>query len=528
MQTPVLTATHPATALNEAATRFAESEALAFPQSGGRMTFAQWRDTATSLALGLKGIGLRPGDHVALLAENRLEWPVVQLAAALMGAVFVPLNTHYRRDDLAFALNHSDARTVITSRAFRSNGYLETLRQIRKDLPGLDHVVVLDGEDGTEISYRDLLDAPEVPEIGLTPGDANAISAMLFTSGTTGFPKATMLRHDGMMANAAGSAERLAVSPEDRWTSIIPLFHCAGCIMNILGCLQSAACYVGVPAFDPRNMFDVIETERCTLMSGVPTSYLAMLDHPDRSRFDLASLRAGTCGGTDCDSEILRRCARQFPMPGLCQVYGQTENSTLATCPDVGDPERLATAGKPLPGCEIRITDTRHGAALPASAIGQIEVRGIMTMAGYYKDGEATAEVLDNDGWLKTGDLGSLTECGRLVASGGRLRDMIIRGGENIYPAEIENLLQTHPAVRNVSVFAIPDAYYGEAVAAAVQPASKVAASELIGYCRDRIARFKVPASIFTVESFPMTPSGKIRKTELRAMAHDGLLDPLP
>ncbi len=528
MPPPVLTADHPATALKAAAERFGDSEALAFPYSGGRLTFAEWLETATALARGLKGLGLSAGDHIALLAENRLEWPVVQLAAALMGAVFVPLNTHYRQDDLAFALNQSDARAVITSPAFRSNSYLETLRRIRADLPTLEHVIVLDGEVDAEISYRDLLNTVESPETALVSGDANSVGAMLFTSGTTGFPKATMLRHDGMMVDAAGSAERLAVGPGDRWTSIIPLFHCAGCIMNILGCLQSAACYVGVPAFDPQNMFEAIETERCTLMSGVPTSYLAMLDYPDRSRFDLSSLRAGTCGGADCDAGILRRCTEQFPMPGLCQVYGQTETSTLAACPGVDDPKRLETAGKPLPGCEIRITDTQDGTPLPATAIGQIEVRGIMTMAGYYKDDEATAELLDDSGWLKTGDLGSQTECGRLVVSGGRLRDMIIRGGENIYPAEIENLLQTHPAVRNVSVFAIPDTYYGEAVAAAVQPASDVEASELIDYCKDRIARFKVPTSIFTVDSFPMTPSGKIRKTELRAMAGDGRLELMP
>ncbi len=527
MHAPELTTDHPATALKEAEARFGDSEALAFPHSGGRMTFSQWLEVATSLARGLKNLGLSPGDHVALLAENRLEWPVVQMAAALLGAVFVPLNTHYRQDDLAFALKHSDTRAVVTSRAFRSNNYLETLRRIRTELPALEHVIVLDGNDGAEISYRALLEAPGDPGFSPAPADGKSVGAMLFTSGTTGFPKATMLRHDGMMADAAGSAGRLAVGPGDRWTSIIPLFHCAGCIMNVLGCLQSAACYVGVPSFDPRQMFEVIEAEQCTLLSGVPTSFLAMLDHPDRAVFDLTSLRAGTCGGADCDPEILRRCAEQFPIQGLCQVYGQTETSTLAACPDHDDPKRLETAGEPLPGCEIRITDTQNGTPLPNDDVGQIEVRGVTTMSGYYNDEDATAAVLGNDGWLKTGDLGYLTGCGRLVVSGGRLRDMIIRGGENIYPAEIENLLQCHPAIRSVAVFAIPDRYYGEAVAAAILPAAEVTASELADYCKDRIARFKVPTSFYVAEGFPMTPSGKIKKAELRDMVDSGQLEQL-
>ncbi len=528
MTAPALIADHPATALKEAAARFGDREALAFPHSGGRMTFAEWLETATALAHGLTKLGLRAGDHVALLAENRLEWPVVQMAAALMGAVFVPLNTHYRQDDLAFALDHSDAGAVITSGAFRSNAYLETLRRIRKGLPRLEHVIALEDGGGDEIAYGDLLPRPNGTKFEFAPAEADSVGALLFTSGTTGFPKATMLRHDGMMADAAGSAGRLAVAPGDRWTSIIPLFHCAGCIMNMLGCLQSAACYVGLPAFDARDMFELIETEQCTLLSGVPTSFLAMLDHSERNQFDLTSLRAGTCGGADCDPEILHRCAEQFPIPGLCQVYGQTETSTLAACPAHDDPKRLETAGQPLPGCEIRITDTSDGTVLPACTVGQIEVRGIMTMSGYYNDEDATAETLGGDGWLKTGDLGSLTACGRLAVSGGRLRDMIIRGGENIYPAEIENLLQTHPSVRNVAVFAVPDTYYGEAVAAAILPAAKVSARALADYCKDRIARFKVPTSFFTVDRFPMTPSGKIKKVELRAMADDDRLELLP
>ena len=396
-------AEHPFIALKDTSERSGDSDALSFPFANERMSFANWLARSRELAKGLLDLGLRPGDHIALLAENRIEWPVVQIAVAAMGGVLVPLNTHYRRDDLAFALEHADVRAVIASRSFRSNPYLETLLELSTALAALEHVIALDTDDRAELVLPDLLENGRSSHTELPPHDPYSIGALLFTSGTTGFPKATALHHAGMMANAFHTAERLDVRCQDRWTSIIPLFHCAGCIMNILGCLQSGACYVGVPAFDPEQMFRVIETERCTLLSGVPTSYLAMLDHPARGDYDLASLRAGTCGGADCNPDILRRCAQDFPMPGLCQVYGQTEVSTLATCPTHEDENRFDTAGPPLPGSEIRITDTGDGHTLPAGTIGQIEVRGTMIMIGYYKDDEATTQILSPEAWLATG-----------------------------------------------------------------------------------------------------------------------------
>lgn len=520
-------AEHPVTALEQAAKRFGDSQALSFPLSDERLTFTIWHDRSQALAKGLLGLGLRPGDHIALLAENRIEWPVVQMAVAAMGGVLVPLNSHYRRDDLAFALTHADVRAVIASRSFRTNPYLQTLRELGTAIPDLQHIITLDAGDGDEPLLSDLIDSGRKATAAPEPQAPETVGALLFTSGTTGFPKATALRHSGMMANAAGSAARLNVRPGERWTSIIPLFHCAGCIMNLLGCLQAGAAYVGVPAFDPEHMFQVIEMERCSLLSGVPTSYLAMLDHPARRTHDLTSLRTGTCGGADCDPVILRRCAQEFPIPGLCQVYGQTEVSTLATCPAPDDANRFDTAGPPLPGARVRITDTRDGRPVTVGAIGQIEVSGTMTMIGYYRDEEASEQTLSSEGWLATGDLGFMTGDGNLVISGGRLRDMIIRGGENIYPAEIEALLQTHPNIQSVAVFAIEDDYYGEAVAAAVRLADTVTGMDLIDYCKHRIAHFKVPTRFYSINEFPMTSSGKIRKTELRDMARTGVLEVL-
>jgi fatty-acyl-CoA synthase len=512
-------------ALTAQALAHGEADGLVFPMSGGRMSFAAWDAAASALASGLLALGLAPGEHVALLAENRVEWPVVQIAVGRAGLVLVPLNTHYRQEDLAFALEQSRSRAIIFSAKFRSNDYREMVAGLRAKLADLKFAISLDDIVAGELSYRRLIEDKRDADYRLPAGKADDIAALMYTSGTTGFPKAALLTHRSMLGNAFGTAQRLGLVPGDRWTSIIPLFHCAGCIMNLLGSLQSGAAYVGVPAFDAVDMFRVIETERCSALSGVPTSYLAMLEHPRRADFDLSSLRTGTCGGADSDPALLQRCAEAFPQTGLCQVYGQTESGTLIACPDATDPERFASAGFPLPGYEVRITSPAEGLPLAGGEVGQIEVRGAMVMAGYFMNPQATAETITPDGWLKTGDLGALRPDGRLELAGGRLRDMIIRGGENIYPVEIENVLATHPAIAEAAVFGVPDAFYGEIVAAAIRFKTPVAVAEIAAFLGTRIARFKIPARVFKVASFPLTASGKIRKTELRAQAAQSALE---
>ena len=274
-------------------------------------------------------------------------------------------------------------------------------------------------------------------------------------------------------------------------------------------------------------MFRVVQDERCTALSGVPTSYLAMLNHPARAHYDLSSLRTGTCGGADCNPEVLSACAATFPMPELVQVYGQTEASTLISMAGCKDAVKVVDAGRPLDGYEVRISDPETGRAKPAGDIGQIEARGVMTMRGYFERPRETAEALSSDGWLRTGDLGFLTREGRLVIAGGRLKDMIIRGGENVYPVEIENVLLNHPAVAEVAVFGLPDEYYGEIVAAALRLNAPADPASLSAFCESRIARFKTPARWFLVEKFPLTSSGKIRKVELKEWARDGRMKAL-
>jgi acyl-CoA synthetase (AMP-forming)/AMP-acid ligase II len=515
---------HPWLQLSSMAELRGDEPALIFPERERRLTFKQWHALSSRLAGALAKLGIRSGDHVALLAENRVEWPVVQLSAAAIGAVLVPLNTHCGRDDLGFALKQSRTKAVVLSRTFRSNQYLNNVLALKPSLDHLEHIISLDRTEKVAEFGTLIADAELASQVDL---DIEKPAAMLYTSGTTGFPKGALLNHRAMAFVAKTAPERLGVRQGDKWTSIIPLFHCAGCIFNLLGCLHAGACYVGVSHFDPDLMFRVIEGEKANYLSGVPTSYLAMLNHPQRKSYDLSSLHGGSCGGAECNPSILRRCAAEFPMPGLAQVYGQTECATLFSVPQADDPERFETAGSPLPGCELRIIDPDSGESCATGEIGEIQGRGPNLMLGYYKDAEATALAITADGFLRTGDLGYITPEGRLVIAGGRLKDMIIRGGENIYPAEIENLLQEHPAIVAAAVFGLPDEYYGEIVAAALMLERKTTAEELSRFLAGHIAKFKVPVRYFVTDVFPLTASGKVRKVELKEWAAANRLEML-
>ena len=517
----------PGDALAHQAREHPDKEAFVFPHTGERMTFAEWQESAQALARGLLDLGYGSGDHIGILAESRMEWPICQMAIALMGGVMVPLNSHYRLDDLRYALNHSRTAALFLSESFRSNAYFEMVRELRPDLPRLRDAIVIGGAPDDAIGYSELLASGRRSTTALPEIDADAIASLQYTSGTTGFPKGALLTHAGMLANSWGISGRLRVTEDDRWTSIIPMFHCAGCIMCNLGTVQRGSCYVGVSSFDPEGMFRIIEAEKCTVLSGVPTSYLAMLEHEGRGTYDLSTLRAGTCGGADTDPALLKQCADAFPVPGVVQVYGQTEASTLISLADCQSAQRFETCGPPLPGVAVRIADSESSAEMPAGEIGQIETSGPMVMRGYFDNPDATAETIGHDGWMRTGDLGYLTPDGNVVVAGGRLRDMIIRGGENIYPVEIENMLRPHSAISDIAVFGVADAYYGEIVAAAVSLNQDVTPQELARYCDGRIARFKVPANFYRIGQFPLTASGKFRKTELRELAETGALEPL-
>ncbi|MBA6104639.1 MULTISPECIES: class I adenylate-forming enzyme family protein [Pseudomonas] len=503
---------NPYAMLLDCAVRWPDREALVFDEGAQRLSFGQWLSQVQRLGAGLRQLGVKPGDPVALLAENRIEWPIAQLAIAAIGAVLVPINTHSREEDLWYVLDHSQAVAILLSERFRSNEYLSMLEKMQGQLPRLQHVLCFEHS-----GYAALLAQPPQQQFQPWSWSPRALASIQYTSGTTGRPKGAELCFEGMLMNAQGTVERLGVTADDRWTSIIPLFHCAGCIMNILAALSVGATYVGIRAFEAGAMIRLVEQERCTILTGVPTSYLAMLEHPARALHDLSSLRAGTCGGADCDPHLLERCASAFPIPGLVQVYGQTEASTLIALDTCTSDDRFVTAGLPITGMQVRVCEPDSGIPLEQGETGQLQVRGPMVMLGYHRDAVETARCLNDEGWMQTGDLGRLREDGRVELVGGRLRDMIIRGGENVYPVEVENLLRAHPAVIEVAVFALPDPYYGEVVAAAVELTEELTKAEVKQVCAGKIAGFKHPSRLFKVQQWPMTSSGKIIKRALQA-----------
>lgn len=520
----------PYQALVHCADQFPDREGLVFPETGRRLTFAQWLRDAKALAVALQRAGIRPGEAVAIWAENRAEWLVAQVAIAAIGAVLVPVNTHFRAEDVRHVLTHANVAAVLLSERFRANEYRSIIESLRPELESLRTVVSFD-EPKTSVadtlSYPVLLREHHGDSLNAWQWAVRAVASIQYTSGTTGRPKGAELCFDGMLRNAQGTIDRLGVGPGDRWTSIIPLFHCAGCIMNSLAALLAGATYVGLSAFDAERMLKLIDDEQCTVLTGVPTSYLAMLNHPRRAEYDLSSLRTGTCGGADCDPAVLEQCVRAFPIPGLVQVYGQTEASTLIALDDASSPNRLRTAGRPLDGMEVRVTNVNTRMLLDFNEVGQIEVRGPMVMLGYHNDPAETARTIDRDGWMQTGDLGRMRSDGRLELVGGRLRDVIIRGGENIYPVEVENLLREHPAIKEIAVFAVPDHYYGEIVAAAIESDSPLTPADLKTFCGGKIAGFKHPARVFSVSEWPLTSSGKIMKRQLQAAVKEGMLKEL-
>jgi len=502
--------------------------AVHFPEQGRSLSFAEWDEAATGLARGLVDRGLRSGDRVGLLAENRAEWPVVQVALARAGLVCVPLNTHSRRPELAYALEQAGTRALVLSAAFRSHLILEMVRDTRAELPDLRHVLVLDGSSAElrddEIAYETVLADGRRSRTRLPRVDADDAAAILYTSGTTGRPKGAVLRHRGVIHNGTAVFERLGVTGEDVVTSIVPMFHSASFCTAVPGCLASGAGYVGLDAFDPVQMMQLIEQHHATVHVGVPTTFRAILDHPRRPEFDLSSLRVGTCGGADSDPTLLQACTESFPLPGLVQVYGLSEASALVTCPSPDDPHRLSSAGEPLPEYEVRVTDLVTGVPVSAGVSGEVQVRSPHLMTEYFQMPKATSETFTADGWLRTGDLGRLDVDGRLALTGGRIKDMIIRGGENIYPAEVEHTLTEHPLVRQAAVFGLPDERLGEVVAAVVVGAQGLDAEELSAFCADSLARFKVPVVWFHLSDLPLNASGKVLKTELRAQGMAGLL----
>jgi fatty-acyl-CoA synthase len=479
------------------------------PAARRRWTYAQLLAESERAARALTA-RFAPGERVAVWAPNLPEWVILEYAAALAGLVLVTVNPALRPAELAYVLNQSGAAGIFLVPEFRSP-MAQFLGEVRPDVPALREVVYF-------TDWADFLatapDQAVLPEV--TPDD---IAQIQYTSGTTGFPKGAELHHRGLTNNARFWVERIGLQPGEVYVNPMPLFHTAGCGMGVLGAAQSLAVHVPVLAFDPALMLELFETERAAMFAGVPTMIIAMLGHPDFERRDLSSIRVAASGGSPVPAELVRqveeRVGARFSI-----VFGTTECSPLITVVrlDASAEERAETLGTPLPQTEIQIADVATGAPVPVGEIGELCARGYLVMRGYHDAPEATAAAIDADGWYHTGDLASMDGRGCLRIEG-RIKDMIIRGGENIYPREIEDALFAHPAVAEAVVIGIPDQTWGEVVAAFIRPAPDQPApapEELRAWCRERLAPYKTPVHWVFTDAFPMTPSGKIQKYKLR------------
>jgi fatty-acyl-CoA synthase len=527
--------------LEDMARRYPDNDALVYPDRGLRLGYREFNALCNRFARGLLALGIRKGDHVAVWATNVPEWVTLQFATAKIGAVLVTVNTHYKGVELEYILEQSDSKALFLVQGFKNTDYVDTVHAVVdglessppgavhcEKLPFLKHVVFIGGEaPAGMLAWRELEEmADRVAEADLSAAkatlDEHDVINMQYTSGTTGFPKGVMLTHHNIINNGFNIGECMGFTPADRLCIPVPFFHCFGCVLGVLACVTHGSTMVPVETFRPEEVLRTVEAERCTALHGVPTMFIAELECPDFARFDLSSLRTGIMAGSPCPIEVMRRVIRDMNMSGITIAYGQTEASPVITQTRTEDPVelRVATVGRALPDVEVKIVDIETGRTLPPGNQGELCTRGYLVMKGYYKMPEETARVIDGEGWLHTGDLAVMDENGYCRITG-RIKNMIIRGGENIYPREIEEFLHSHPKVSDVQVYGVPDRKYGEQVMAAVKLKDGCVADEeeIREFCRGRIADYKVPCHVRFVEEFPMTASGKVQKFRLREMA---------
>jgi fatty-acyl-CoA synthase len=534
-------------AFDEAVARWAEREALVVRHQGVRWSYAELRERVDRVAAGLLGLGLEPGDRIGIWSPNNAEWVLTQLGSAKAGLILVNINPAYRLAELEYALVKVGCRALVTAVRFKTSDYLGMLRELAPELEGarpgelaaeslpeLRSVIQL-GEGAAPGTLRfDELLAP--------PGDASQASLealaprlqpddpvnIQFTSGTTGFPKGATLSHMSILNNGFLVGEAMRLGEEDRLCVPVPLYHCFGMVLgNLAGLTHGSAVVYPGEAFDPLAVLETVEAERCTALHGVPTMFIAELDHPEFARFDLSSLRTGVMAGAPCPIEVMKRVVDEMNMREVTIAYGMTETSPVSFQSSTDDPleKRVSTVGRVLPHTEVKVVDL-EGRVVPPGETGELLARGYCVMRGYWNDEERSREAIDPAGWMHTGDLATLDSDGYCNIVG-RVKDMVIRGGENVYPREVEEFLHRHPDVQDVQVFGVPDPKYGEELCAWIQlrEGTSADAETIRGFCRGQIAHFKVPRHLRFVAEFPMTVTGKVQKFAMRdqMMAELGL-----
>jgi len=527
--------------LEKTAVNTPDHEAVVYPDRGLRYTYRQFDQLCRKVAKGLMALGIDKGEHVAIWASNTPEWLTAQFASAKTGAVLVTVNTNYQLSELEYVLKQSDATTLILMESYRGTSYIDILYKLIPELkesepgklaserlPFLKNIILMgDKRHPGMYLWDDLLKlSGSVSEKALDRRmerlEEHDVINMQYTSGTTGFPKGVMLTHSNLANNAANIAECMNLSKKDRMCIPVPFFHCFGCVLGNLACVTAGATMVPVQEFSPKEVLSAVETEKCTALHGVPTMFIAELNDQDFASYDLSSLRTGIMAGSNCPIEVMKKVIDNMGMSEITIAYGQTEASPVITQTRANDSlkRRVETVGRALPNVEVKITEPGTNQEVARGGQGELCTRGYHVMKGYYKNPEATAAVIDEEGFLHTGDLAVMDEEGYCRITG-RLKDMIIRGGENIYPREIEEFLYKHPNILDVQIVGVPDETFGEEVSAWIKLKSGVSmtAEELKAYCKGKIARYKIPRYIAFVEEFPMTASGKVQKFKLREQA---------
>ena len=533
--------------------RFGERDALVNVETGERYTYTQFRDAVDRVARGLMALGIRRGHHVGIWATNYSEWVLTQFATAKIGAVMVNVNPAYRTHELAYVLEQSEANALVLIGRFRNSDYAAMVNEVVPELkdsnpgelyssqfPYLRNVICIpahgDGADDLTPAGMWSWDGMVAKHSEVSPERLAARQAecrpddpinIQYTSGTTGNPKGAMLTHHNLVSNGLYVGDAIELTEKDRLCVPVPFYHCFGCVMGNLGCItHGSAIIIASEHFDPLKTLQALEQERCTALYGVPTMFIAQLDHPDFDSFDVSSLRTGIMAGSPCPIEVMRQVIDRMGARQMTIAYGQTEHSPVITQTLVSDSieRRVSTVGAVLPGVEARIVDPESGEILGPGIQGELQARSSMVMRGYYNMPEATAAAIDDEGWLHTGDLAEVDADGYYKITG-RLKDMIIRGGENVYPREIEEFLYTHPKISDVQVIGVPDERFGEEVMAWVmlRPGEAVEPEEIREFCRGRIAHYKVPRYVKVTGEFPMTVTGKIQKFRMREMAVEEL-----
>ncbi|OGR39343.1 MAG: AMP-binding protein [Desulfovibrionales bacterium GWA2_65_9] len=527
--------------LAETVEQWPNRDAVVYVDRDFRLTWRQFSDLVDEVAMGLMALGVGHGEKVALWANNVPYWVVLQFATARIGAVLLTVNTHYRRAELEYLLKQSECENIFLMDGFRDIDYVATVNDLVPELktqergrlkaekfPHLKRVLFLGAEKHRgmytlpEIQALSVMTAPEdyeARQAALSPHD---VVNMQYTSGTTGFPKGVQLTHYNIGNNGYWIGENQKFTEHDRLCLTVPLFHCFGCVLGVLAAVSHGTAMIILENFEPVLAMTSVEQEKCTAIYGVPTMFIAMLEHKLFPRFDLSSLRTGIMAGSPCPVEFMKRAIDEMHMREITICYGLTEGSPVMTQTRVGDSLRqmTETVGREMPEIEVRIVDPETNEECPRGVIGEICCRGYNVMKGYYNNPEATATAIDLDGWLHSGDLGTMDEEG-YVAVTGRLKDMIIRGGENVYPREIEEFLYRMEGILDVQVAGVPSRKYGEEVGAFIilKPDAAMEPEDVQDFCRGQISRYKIPKYIAFVESYPMTASGKIQKYKLRELA---------